>query len=144
MGKIAKVVIDTNVFISGFGWDGKPEAVLTLLESGNLANFITPEIFEEVKRVVSYPKLKFSSSLQTKIIEFVFSYSRVVSSENPLSLIDEDPDDNKFIECALSAHASFIISGDPHLLRIEQYGNILIVTPAQFLELLEGKKIWHE
>ncbi|MDO8444688.1 MAG: putative toxin-antitoxin system toxin component, PIN family [Deltaproteobacteria bacterium] len=78
MGKIAKVVIDTNVFISGFGWDGKPEEVLNLLEKGDLANFITTEIFEEIKRVVSYPKLKFSSSLQTKIIEFVFSYSRFV------------------------------------------------------------------
>ena len=125
MGKIAKVVIDTNVFISGFGWDGKPEEVLNLLGKGDLANFITTGIFEEIKRVVSYPKLKFSSSLQTKIIEFVFLYSRFVSSGKPVSLIDEDPDDNKFIECALSAHASFIISGDPHLLGVEQYGNIL-------------------
>lgn len=134
MGKIAKVVIDTNVFISGFGWDGKPEEVLNLLEKGDLANFITTGIFEEIKRVVSYPKLKFSSSLQTKIIEFVFSYSRFVSSGKPASLIDEDPDDNKFIECALSAHAPFIISGDPHLLGVEQHGNILIVSPARFLE----------
>jgi len=49
MGTVTKVVIDTNVFISGFGWDGKPEAVLDLLENGTIANFITPEIFEEVK-----------------------------------------------------------------------------------------------
>lgn len=66
MGKVTKLVIDTNVFISGFGWDGKPEEVLDLLESGSIANFITLEIFEEIKRVVSYPKLKFSSSLQPK------------------------------------------------------------------------------
>lgn len=138
MGKVTKVVIDTNVFISGFGWDGKPEAVLDLLENGTIANFITPEIFEEVKRVVSYPKLKFSSSLQTKIIEFVFSYSRFLGSGKPVSLISEDPDDNKFIECAISAHASFIISGDPHLLSIEHYRDISIVAPGQFLEVLQG------
>lgn len=137
MGKITKVVIDTNVFISAFGWDGKPEAVLDLLENGSIANFVTPEIFEEVKRVVSYPKLKFSSSLQTKIIEFVFSYSRFLSSGKPVSLISDDPDDNKFIGCAISAHASFIISGDPHLLSIEQYRDISIVTPGQFLRYLQ-------
>lgn len=136
MGKVTKVVIDTNVFISGFGWDGKPEAVIDLLESGAISNFITLRIFEELKRVVSYPKLKFSSSLQTKITEFVFSYSRFINSGKPVSVIDEDPDDNKFIECALSAHASFIISGDPHLLALGQYENIIIVTPAQFLERL--------
>lgn len=137
MGKVTKVVIDTNVFISGFGWDGKPEAVIDLLENGAISNFITLGIFEELKRVVSYPKLKFSSSLQTKITEFVFSYSRFINSGKPVSVIDEDPDDNKFIECALSAHASFIISGDPHLLALGQYENIIIVTPAQFLERLQ-------
>ena len=134
MGKVTKVVIDTNVFISAFGWDGKPEAILNLLEEGTVINSITQEIFEEIKRVVSYPKLKFSSTLQTKILEFVFSYSRFVNSGNPVSLINEDPDDNRFIECALSSSALFIISGDPHLLRLGAFESIRIVSPAEFIE----------
>ena len=72
MGEITKVVIDTNLFVSGFGWGGKPKEVLRLLENGVIRNFVTPEIFEEIKRVVSYQKLKFPPSLQIKIIEFVF------------------------------------------------------------------------
>ena len=134
MGKVTKVVIDTNVFISAFGWDGKPEAILNLLEEGAVINFITQEIFEELKRVVSYPKLKFSSTLQTKILEFVFSYSRFVNSGNPVSLINEDPDDNRFIECAQSSNAVFIVSGDPHLLRLGAFEGIRIVSPAEFIE----------
>lgn len=137
MGKITKVVIDTNVFISGFGWDGKPESVLQLVEIGSIANFITSETFEELKRVISYPKLKFSSSLQTKILEFAFSYSQFVNSGRTVSLIKEDPDDNRFIECALSAHATFIISGDPHLLKLGEFEDIRIVGPAEFLEIVE-------
>jgi len=137
VGKITKVVIDTNVFISGFGWDGKPEAVLQLVEIGSIANFITSGTFEELKRVISYPKLKFSSSLQTKILEFAFSYSQFVNSGRTVSLIKEDPDDNRFIECALSAHAAFIISGDPHLLKLGEFEGIRIVGPAEFLEMVE-------
>lgn len=137
MGKVTKVVIDTNVFVSAFGWDGKPEGVLQLLENGSIVNFISPEIFEELKRVIAYPKLKFSNSLQTKILEFVFSYSRLINLEKRLSLIHDDPDDNKFIECAMTANADFIISGDPHLLRLERVENLIIVNPFQFLKMFE-------
>lgn len=137
MGKVTEVVIDTNLFVSAFGWDGKPEAVIQLLENGFIVNFISPEIFEEIKRVVAYPKLKFSASLQTKILEFVFSHSRLINPEKKVSLIEDDPDDNKFIECAMTANASFIISGDPHLLRLEKVENIIIANPTQFLKTLE-------
>jgi putative PIN family toxin of toxin-antitoxin system len=72
MGKVKKVVIDTNIFISGFGWNGKPKTLLTLLKNNQIVNYFSPEIFEELKRVVAYPKLRFPESLQNKILEFVF------------------------------------------------------------------------
>ncbi len=72
MGQIKKVVIDTNVFISGFGWDGKPEVLLNLIKDNRIKNYISPDILEELKRVVSYPKLRFSESLQNKIHIAVF------------------------------------------------------------------------
>ncbi len=78
MGKVKKVVIDTNIFTSGFGWSGKPKTLLILLKNNQVVNYFSPEIFEELKRVVSYPKLKFSESLQNKILEFVFFNSRLV------------------------------------------------------------------
>lgn len=135
MGTITKVVIDTNVFISAFGWDGKPEAVLRLMEQRKVVNFITNDIYTELQRVVAYPKLKFSPTLQVNILEFVFSWSRFVKPKEAVSVIEDDPDDDKFLACAISANASAIISGDPHLLSLGSYRNIPIMTPAQFLNL---------
>jgi len=134
VGAVTKVVIDTNVFISAFGWDGKPEAVLSLMEQRKVVNCITNDIYAELQRVVAYPKLKFSSTLQVNILEFVFSWSRFVQPKEPVAVIVDDPDDDKFLACAVAANASAIISGDPHLLGLGSYRNIPIMTPAQFLE----------
>jgi len=139
MGKI-KVILDTNIFVSGFGWDGKPEAILALLKDGYLTNYITAEIFEELKRVISYPKLKFPESLQNKILEFVFFHSIFVEPNESISAIKDDPDDNKFLECAVSANAEFIISGDPHLLALKRYGMVEILNADMFLGQAYKKK----
>jgi putative PIN family toxin of toxin-antitoxin system len=134
VGTVTKVVIDTNVFISAFGWDGKPETVLRLMEQRRIVNYITSDIYAELQRVVAYPKLKFSSHLQINILEFVFARSRFVQPEETVVAIADDPDDNKFLACAIAAGASAIISGDPHLLDLGSYCNIPIITPARFLE----------
>lgn len=134
MGAVTKVVIDTNVFISAFGWDGKPEAVLSLMERRKVVNCITNDIYSELQRVVAYPKLKFSPTLQVNILEFVFSWSRLVKPKETVAVIAEDPDDDKFLACAVAANAAAIISGDPHLLALGSYRDIPIMTPVQFLE----------
>jgi len=72
--------------------------------------------------------------LQVKILEFVFSWSRFVQPKETVAVIAEDPDDDKFLACAVAANTSAIISGDPHLLGLGSYRNIPIMTPAQFLE----------
>ena len=59
MGEIPKVVIDTNIFVSGFGWEGKPKKILKLLEERKIKNFISPAIIEEVKRAIPYKRLRF-------------------------------------------------------------------------------------
>ena len=86
MGTIPKVVIDTNVFISAFGWDGKPESLLLLLEQRRILNYTTDDIFDELRRVVAYPKLRFSASLQTKILEFAFCWSTFVKPDKTVWL----------------------------------------------------------
>jgi len=134
VGAVTKVVIDTNVFISAFGWDGKPEAVLRLMEQRKVINYTTNDIYAELQRVVAYPKLKFSPTLQVNILEFVFSWSRFVQPQETVSVITDDPDDDMFLACAIVANATAIISGDPHLLSLGSYRGIPIVTPAKFLE----------
>lgn len=134
MGAVTKVVIDTNVFISAFGWDGKPETVLSLMEDRKIVNCISTEIYNELERVVAYPKLKFSPTLQVKILEFVFSWSRFVQPKEAVAVVADDPDDDKFLACAVAANAAAIISGDPHLLALGSFRGIPVVTPAGFLD----------
>ena len=135
MGAVTKVVIDTNLFISALGWDGKPEAVLRLMEQRRISNHTTDEIFDELRRVVAYPKLKFPPSLQVKILEFIFCWSTFVPAVEPVMVVKADPDDDKFIACAIAAGASHVISGDPHLLAVGNYQGVRIVTPTQFIDL---------
>ncbi|MBM4141796.1 MAG: putative toxin-antitoxin system toxin component, PIN family [Nitrospira sp.] len=132
MGKAEKVVIDTNVFISAFGWGGNPLRIIELLERGVLRNCTSEDIARELFIAVSYPKLGFSQVLQTEILEFVLAYSDI-HEINKLVEIVSDPEDNKFIECALASGAEFIITGDKSLLSMKRYKNIRIVTPEEFL-----------
>jgi predicted nucleic acid-binding protein len=54
---------------------------------------------------------------------------------NDLSVdICEDPDDNKFIECAIAASTKIIVSGDKHLLKISGFKGITVLNPREFLD----------
>ncbi len=132
MGKVTKVVIDSNVFISAFGWGGKPLKIIELLEQGKIKNCTSEKILHELSLSLSYPKLAFPQSLKSDILEFVIAYSDIYEPEEHLS-ITPDPDDNKLIECALTAGAKYVITGDKRLLSIKQFGGIKILAPTSFL-----------
>jgi putative PIN family toxin of toxin-antitoxin system len=110
VGKAEKVVVDTNVFISAFGWGGNPLKIIELLERGDLRNCASEDIIREIFSAVSYPKLGFPQVIQTEILEFVLSYSDIYEPKVHIT-VASDPKDNKFIECALAANAKFIITG---------------------------------
>jgi len=139
MVPVTKVVIDTNIFISGFGWNGKPEEILKLIKDRQIVNYSSAEIIEEIMRVVSYPKLKFPEPLQIKILEFVLFYSEFVEPQKRIFIITEDPHDNKFLECAIEAKVDYIISGDPHLSDMKKVKTVKIVTASEFLDIISKK-----
>ena len=139
MVPVTKVVIDTNIFISGFGWNGKPEEILKLIKDRQIVNYSSAEIIEEIMRVVSYPKLRFPEPLQIKILEFVLFYSEFVEPQKRIFTITEDPHDNKFLECAIEAKVDYIISGDPHLSDMKKFKTVKIVTASEFLDIISIK-----
>ncbi len=134
MGARPKVVIDTNVLISAFGWRGKPWEILDLVRRGAIINHSSAALIDELQRVVTYPKLKFTEEVQADIIEFVLTNSRMVTASLLPDIPIADRDDLHVIACAVSAKASFIISGDPHLLELGCYNGISIHTPSGFLQ----------
>lgn len=138
MGKGEKVVIDTNVFVSAFGWGGTPLKVIELLENGEIINCISEEILAELCSTLSYPKLDFPRKLQSDILEFVLAYSEINEPNKHVS-VASDPKDNKFIDCALKARAKFLITGDKRLQAIKQFQHIGIITPEDFMSRRGGK-----
>jgi len=133
VGKVEKVVVDTNIFISAFGWGGQPLKIIELLEKGKLRNCTSEDIIRELFSAISYSKLGFPQIIQTEILEFVLAYSDIYDPKERIG-ISPDPEDNKFIECALSAKAKFIITGDKGLLSIKQFRGVKIITPEDFLK----------
>jgi len=133
MGKIQKVVIDTNVILSAFGWGGKPLQIIELLERRMIRNCVSEQTLKELIAALAYPKLAFSHATQTSILEFVLAYSDVYDPAERIYAAP-DPDDDKFIECSAAANAKIIITGDKRFLSVKRHGNIRVLSPEEFLQ----------
>jgi putative PIN family toxin of toxin-antitoxin system len=127
-----RVVLDTNVFISALFWKGAPYQVFKRILEGVILNFISPQILEELKERLLY-KFKLPSEKVREFLEIIVFNSQIVYPKKKLNVVKKDPKDNKILECALEAQASFIISGDKHLLEIKEYKGIKIISPKEFL-----------
>lgn len=131
-----KVVIDTNVLISSFqNPHGNPKNIVDMWKKGYFMLCITEDIvfeYVEVLNRLNIPikKIKELTSLfkERANVEFLLTTEKI-------EVIEDDPQDNKFIECAVAANAQYIISGDKHLKALGKYGNIKILSPTEFLNL---------
>ena len=128
-----RVIIDTNVFVSGIFWSGPPYKILKAWQLQKITLVISQDIFDEYKRVAKaltdkYPTIDTDPFLQLIAINAEAHIPVVL--KHPIS---RDPDDDKFIACALAAHVKFIISGDQDLLTLSRYQDIEIMTPALFV-----------
>ena len=131
-----KVVLDTNVLVSATLSDGPPYEILRYCEENTITVITSPGIIEETHDVLNRDKIPFSENQVDEFIEKVMAISRVVSPEIDLTVVDDDPDDDKIIECAVSADADYLVSGDSHLLNLTEYQGIPIVSPDEFIEEL--------
>jgi putative PIN family toxin of toxin-antitoxin system len=133
-----KVVLDTNVLVSATLSDGPPYQILKLAEEGAITSVTSPGIIEETRDVLTRDRVPFADDQVDDFVEKVLSVSRVVAPETNLQVVEDDPDDDKIVECAVEADAEYIISGDSHLLELEEYDGIPVLSPADFLDLRSG------
>jgi len=129
-----KAVIDTNIFISSF-FGGKPRQVIDLWKTGNLILCFSADILDEYMRVLHRMGLEPAEEL-AELLDLLATSPNVsfVRDPDPVRVVVEDPDDDKFIACALALKAGVIISGDKALLGISRYRGIPILSPAAFLK----------
>ena len=131
-----KVVIDTHVFVSGLTFKGKPREVLDLIWRGDIeaciSSFIFKELEETLKKNFSWDRDQIKNT-----IEKIKAKTFLIQPKNKVSVIKENDDDNSILECAIEGRVQFLISGDrKHLLPLEEYQGIKILSPAEFLKLL--------
>lgn len=124
-----RIVVDTNVLISAFGWSGKPQILFQQIVDGKYELILSEKQFLEIERVLSYPKFHFSSDEKQRFLDILGNIAYLVETHNDLSVIKEDPSDNMLLEAAVENGVGFIITGDNHLLKLKEFREIKIVTP---------------
>jgi uncharacterized protein len=128
-----KVVIDTNVIISAFGFGGKPRILLSKVLAGQYQLQISWKQWFEICRVLDYPKFKFTESQKEDIKFLLLSHAVFLDTHSKLNVIRDDPSDNVLLECAVESGAKAIISGDKHLLGLGNFKGIEIIDTNQFI-----------
>jgi|SRR3989338_7117016 len=135
-----KVVLDTNLVISAaLSREGNPAKIFEMLLLGYMKNYTTQEIINEIKEVMERPKITKHLNKQDRFFMLTHfeNNSEKIKSTTHIKVVDKDPADDKFINCALTAKADYIISGDNHLLKLKTYENMRIINPATFLQIIK-------
>jgi uncharacterized protein len=129
-----RIVLDTNVFISGIFFSGPPSQILTAWRNKSLQIVLSQEILNEYQRIAHELSSNFPSVDILPIIEMIRIYGQFVDTQGVDITICEDPDDDKFIECAIADNCSIIVSGDKHLLKLTGYEGITVLNPRNFVD----------
>lgn len=132
-----RIVIDTNVIASAIFFGGKPYQLLHRIMEGRVDVVASKEIVDEYEEIVLRLTQKFpATSARIPLHELLarFEIIRVCSDIHA----SRDPDDDKFISCAVDGKCLFVVSGDNDLLSIGSFGDIEILTVVDFLNRLES------
>lgn len=130
-----KVVIDTNVFISSF-FGGIPRKIISLWKNDEIVLCLSQGIIEEYLEVLNRLGLKEKSEIENLTKLFAEGYNAVFTAKTPnIEVVKDDPEDNKFLECAVALDCKIIVSGDKHLLELRKYIDIEILSPREFIDL---------
>ncbi len=132
-----RVVLDTNVLISGLYFGGKPKKIIEHALAGRIQLFTSTVLIDEFKTVVA---IKFSGRAfaDNTLTELGLLWQIIPDKILiRLAVIAADPADDRVLECAVAAQADCIVSGDKHLLEIENFGKIAIMAPNDFLRIVD-------
>jgi putative PIN family toxin of toxin-antitoxin system len=135
---VLRVVLDTNILISTILFGGKPRQILENAIRGEIRLCISEPILEELKGVLQRSKFDYSPEMIQVILTELTGVADFVNPSETINVVLEDPEDNRILECAVEAEASYIITGDFHLLKLRKYRNIKVVNAVAFLEKLSS------
>lgn len=128
-----RVVLDTNVLVSGLLFQGPPHHILHHVLAGAIQLLTSADLIAELDRVleIKFPHARLAAKDSLEALREVALF---VKPTERIAAIPKDPDDNIVLECAVAAGADAIVSGDRHLLALNTFRGILILTPHAFLD----------
>ena len=132
-----KVVIDTNVFVSGIFWKGISNRIIIAWRAGKFDLVNSLMNVEELIKILQFFKIDMSDEHIKEWVNLIVENSIIVDVVGKIRIVKDDPTDDKFIETALNGNADYIISQDRHLLDIKEFEGIKMVTPKEFLRILK-------
>ena len=133
-----RVTLDSNVYLSGFVFGGKPQRILELAIDGEIEVAVSDPIIQEVRRHL-LGKFGWSEPRAAGAIESIAEFATHVTPTETIDIVATDPDDNRVLECAVSAGSQTIVTGDDDLLRLVGFRGIEIVRVADFLTRFSGR-----
>ena len=134
---MTRVTLDSNVYLSGFVFGGKPKRVLEMAIDGEIEGAVSDPIIQEVHRHL-LGKFKWSGPRAAEAVESIAEFAKHVTPTGTIDTVPTDPDDNRVLECAVTAGSQTIVTGDDDLLRLVGFRGIEIVTVANFLTRFSG------
>jgi putative PIN family toxin of toxin-antitoxin system len=129
-----RVILDTNVFVSGIFFGGPPYRILKAWRDGEIRLVVSQEILNEYQRVGEELAGQFPGVNPHSILELVTMNAEIFLDQIMPEPVCEDPEDDKFIACALASGCKVIVSGDKHLLKMSGFGGIDVMRPRQFID----------
>lgn len=128
-----RVILDTNVLLSGIFFGGVPGRLLTAWQDDRLALVLSPAILAEYHEAgavlaARYPAI---AAPLDSILSLLAQTATIVDAPALAEAVSADPDDDKFLACAIASRTPLIVSGDKHLLHVSGWNGITVVTPRQ-------------
>lgn len=145
--RLFRVVVDTNVLISGLlSATGNPKRIIDGWLAGEFTLLTSDDMLEECERVLGYPKLQEGLKLATIPRDQFMAMLRtegegVEVTGLDLSGVVRDPFAEIVLGCALSGNADYLVSGDEDLLTLGEYAGVKIISPREFVQVLEGQNV---
>ena len=130
-----RVVVDTNVLMSGIFFGGVPGRIVEAWAAGRLEIVLSPEILEEYRRVgadlaTRYPE---RAVALLPVLTLLATHGTMVNAVALDVQVSEDEADEMFLAAAVTGETKTIISGDKHLLEVSGWRGITVLTPRRFV-----------
>ena len=135
-----KIVLDTNCLIASLSRSGQYCPVWKGLQTGKYILCVSTDILEEYAEIITR---KMSVNVAANVIHLLLEseFVELINTYFSLHLIEADHDDDKFVDCAFAANATYIVSDDKHydILKDISFPQLLVLKLKEFLGLLQSE-----